>query len=120
MASFSKRLRSRSFGCDVSDRATIAERRRSDCAVPKACNCENNFLCRMERAAFCSVDCFGCDKAPSRTHHQPKEPLMRLLPIIAAAGIGLFAVTAVYAEGTSTQTGTGNPTGAQNMDASNK
>ena len=45
---------------------------------------------------------------------------MRILPILAAAGIGLFAATAVYAEGTSTQTGTGNPTGAQNMDTSNR
>jgi len=45
---------------------------------------------------------------------------MRLLPILAAAGIGLFAVTAVNAEGTSTQSGTGNPGGAQNMDTSNK
>ena len=45
---------------------------------------------------------------------------MRLLPILAAAGISLFAVTAVKAEGTSTKTGTGNPTGAQNMDTSDK
>ena len=45
---------------------------------------------------------------------------MRLLPILAAASIGLFAVTAANAEGTSTKSGTGNPTGAQNMDTSNK
>ena len=45
---------------------------------------------------------------------------MRLLPIVAAASIGLFAITAASAEGTKTQTGTGNPTGAQNMDTSNK
>ena len=46
---------------------------------------------------------------------------MRLLPILAAAGIGLFAVTAVNAEGTgSSQSGTGNPGGVQNMDTSNK
>lgn len=45
---------------------------------------------------------------------------MRLLPILAATTIGLFAVTAASAEGTKTQTGTGNPTGAQNMDTSNK
>jgi hypothetical protein len=45
---------------------------------------------------------------------------MRLLPIIAAASIGLFAITAASAEGTKTQTGTGNPTGAQNMDTSNR
>jgi len=47
---------------------------------------------------------------------------MRLLPILAAATIGVFAVTAVNAEGTSSNTkaGAGNPTGAQNMDTSNK
>ncbi len=45
---------------------------------------------------------------------------MRLLPILAAAGIGLFAVSAAYAEGTSSQTGQGNPGGGQNMDTSNK
>jgi hypothetical protein len=45
---------------------------------------------------------------------------MRLLPILAAASIGLFAITAVNAEGTSTKSGTGNPTGAQNMDTANK
>jgi hypothetical protein len=45
---------------------------------------------------------------------------MRLLAILTAAGIGPFAVTAVNAEGTSSQTGTGNPSGAQNMDTSNK
>ena len=46
---------------------------------------------------------------------------MRLLPILAAAGIGLFAVTAVNAEGTKSQSGAaGNPGGAQNMDTSNK
>ena len=45
---------------------------------------------------------------------------MRLLPILAAAGVGLFAVTAVHAEGTSTQPGAGNPTGAQNMDTVDK
>jgi len=47
---------------------------------------------------------------------------MRIVPILAAAGIGLFAVTAVNAQGTSTQTqtGTGNPTGAQNMDTSDR
>lgn len=45
---------------------------------------------------------------------------MRLLPILAAASIGVFAVTAATAEGTKTQTGAGNPTGAQNMDTSNK
>ena len=44
---------------------------------------------------------------------------MRLLPILAAAGIGLFAVTTVAAEGTS-KSGAGNPAGAQNMDTSNK
>ena len=47
---------------------------------------------------------------------------MRLLPILAAATIGVFAVTAVNAEGTSTSTkaGAGNPGGAQNMDTANK
>lgn len=45
---------------------------------------------------------------------------MRLLPIVAAASIGLLAVTAASAQGTRTQTGTGNPTGAQNMDTSNR
>jgi hypothetical protein len=45
---------------------------------------------------------------------------MRLLPILAAATIGLFAVSAASAEGTKTQAGTGNPTGAQNMDTSNR
>ena len=45
---------------------------------------------------------------------------MRILPILTAAGIGLFAVTAVNAQGTGTQTGTGNPTGAQNMDTSER
>jgi hypothetical protein len=45
---------------------------------------------------------------------------MRLLPIFAAASIGLLAVTAAGAQGTQTQTGTGNPTGAQNMDTSNR
>ena len=45
---------------------------------------------------------------------------MRLLPILAAAGIGLFAVTAVNAEGTSSQSGAGNPGGVQNMDTVNK
>jgi hypothetical protein len=44
---------------------------------------------------------------------------MRLLPILAAATIGMFAVTAVNAQGTSQQ-GQGNPSGAQNMDTSNK
>ena len=44
---------------------------------------------------------------------------MRLLPILAAATIGVFAVTAVNAQGTSQGTskqGAGNPSGAQNMD----
>ena len=45
---------------------------------------------------------------------------MRLLPIIAAASIGMFAITAANAEGTSTRTGTGNPSGGQNMDTVNK
>ena len=49
---------------------------------------------------------------------------MRLLPILAAATIGVFAVTAVNAQGTSQQgtsrQGAGNPSGAQNMDTSNK
>ena len=47
---------------------------------------------------------------------------MRLLPILAAASIGLFTVAAVHAQGmtTKSQTGAGNPTGAQNMDTSNK
>jgi len=45
---------------------------------------------------------------------------MRFLPILAAASIGLFAVTAANAEGTSSQTGQGNPSGAQNMDTANK
>ena len=44
---------------------------------------------------------------------------MRLLPILAAATIGVFAVTAVNAQGT-TQKGTGNPSGTQNMDTANK
>jgi len=43
---------------------------------------------------------------------------MRLLPILAAATIGVFAVTAVNAQGTSQ--GAGNPSGAQNMDTSTK
>jgi hypothetical protein len=51
---------------------------------------------------------------------QAQEPFMRLLPILAAAAIGVFAVTAVNAEGTSSQAGQGNPTGAQNMDTVNK
>ncbi len=38
----------------------------------------------------------------------------------AAASIGLFAITAANAEGTSSQTGQGNPSGAQNMDTVNK
>ena len=47
---------------------------------------------------------------------------MRLLPILAAATIGVFAATAVNAEGTQqrTQQGAGNPTGAQNMDTTQK
>ena len=46
---------------------------------------------------------------------------MRLLPILAAATIGVFAVTAVNAQGTTqTQRGTGNPSGVQNMDTANK
>jgi hypothetical protein len=45
---------------------------------------------------------------------------MRLLPIFAAASIGLFAITAASAQGTSSQTGTGNPSGGQNMDTTNK
>jgi hypothetical protein len=47
---------------------------------------------------------------------------MRLLPILAAAMIGVFAVTAVNAQGTQqrTQQGAGNPSGAQNMDTVNK
>jgi hypothetical protein len=48
---------------------------------------------------------------------------MRLLPILAAATIGVFAVTAVNAQGTSQGTsrqGAGNPSGAQNMDTANK
>ena len=45
---------------------------------------------------------------------------MRLLAILAAIGIGLSAITAVNAEGTSTQTGTGNSSGARNMDTSKK
>jgi len=48
---------------------------------------------------------------------------MRLLPILAAATIGVFAVTAVNAQGTSQGTskqGAGNASGAQNMDTSNK
>jgi len=48
---------------------------------------------------------------------------MRLLPILAAATIGVFAVTAVNAQGTSQGTsrqGAGNPSGAQNMDTSTK
>jgi hypothetical protein len=44
---------------------------------------------------------------------------MRLLPILAAATLGVFAVTAVNAQGTSQQ-GAGNPSGAQNMDTSTK
>jgi hypothetical protein len=44
---------------------------------------------------------------------------MRLLPILAAATIGVFAVTAVNAQSTSRQ-GAGNPSGAQNMDTVNK
>jgi hypothetical protein len=47
---------------------------------------------------------------------------MRLLPILAAATIGVFAVTAVNAQGTQqrTQQGAGNPSGAQNMDTATK
>lgn len=51
---------------------------------------------------------------------------MRLLPILAAATIGVFAVTAVNAQGTQqgtqqrTQQGAGNPSGAQNMDTVDK
>jgi hypothetical protein len=51
---------------------------------------------------------------------------MRLLPILAAATIGVFAVTAVNAQGTQqgaqqrTQQGAGNPSGTQNMDTVNK
>jgi hypothetical protein len=45
---------------------------------------------------------------------------MRLLPILAAAAIGTFAVTAVNAQSQSTQRGTGNPSGTQNMDTANK
>jgi hypothetical protein len=48
---------------------------------------------------------------------------MRLLPILAAATIGVFAVTAVNAQGMSqgtSQQGAGNPSGAQNMDTSTK
>jgi hypothetical protein len=48
---------------------------------------------------------------------------MRLLPILAAATIGVFAVTAVNAQGTSQGTsrqGAGNPSGAQHMDTSTK
>jgi hypothetical protein len=46
---------------------------------------------------------------------------MRLLPILAAAAIGVFAVSAVNAQGTGTaQKGTGNPGGAQNMDTATK
>lgn len=47
---------------------------------------------------------------------------MRLLPILAAATIGVFAVTAVNAQGTQqrTQPGAGNPSGTQNMDTVNK
>lgn len=45
---------------------------------------------------------------------------MRLLPILAAASIGVFAITAANAQGTSSQTGAGNPTGAQNMDTVQK
>jgi hypothetical protein len=51
-----------------------------------------------------------------------KEQNMRLLPILAAATIGVFAVTAVNAQGTQqrTQQGAGNPSGTQNMDTANK
>ena len=47
---------------------------------------------------------------------------MRLLPTLAAAAIGVFAVTAVNAQGTQqrTQQGAGNPSGAQNMDTVDK
>jgi hypothetical protein len=41
---------------------------------------------------------------------------MRLLPILAAATVGVFAVTAANAQGTTAQRGTGNPSGVQNMD----
>lgn len=44
---------------------------------------------------------------------------MRLLPILAAASIGLFAATAVQAEGNPPM-GQGNPSGAQNMDTTNR
>ncbi|HEY6092541.1 MAG TPA: hypothetical protein VIV83_11160 [Gemmatimonadales bacterium] len=45
---------------------------------------------------------------------------MRLLPIVAAATIGLFTMAAANAEGTGGQVGAGNPSGAQNMDTVNK
>lgn len=46
---------------------------------------------------------------------------MRLLPIIAAASIGLFAITTANAQSTSpTKHGAGNPAGAQNMDTVQK
>ncbi len=45
---------------------------------------------------------------------------MRLLPIIAAASIGLFTIAAANAEGTSSKTGAGNPSGGQNMDTVDK
>ncbi|MBX9823741.1 MAG: hypothetical protein K2Y27_01980 [Xanthobacteraceae bacterium] len=44
---------------------------------------------------------------------------MRLLPILAAATIGVFAVTAVNGQ-SSAQQATGNPSGGQNMDTTSK
>jgi hypothetical protein len=45
---------------------------------------------------------------------------MRLLPIIAAASIGLFAITDASAQGTSSQPGAGNPSSGQNMDTTTR
>jgi hypothetical protein len=44
---------------------------------------------------------------------------MRLLPILAAATIGVFAMTAVNGQ-SSAQQATGNPSGGQNMDTATK
>jgi hypothetical protein len=44
---------------------------------------------------------------------------MRLLPILAAATIGVFAVTAINSQ-SSAQQATGNPSGGQNMDTATK
>src|ERR1044071_2711225 len=71
----------------------------------------------MEHAVGSTVAWKGCDrpsKPLSRSHQ------MRLLPILAAATIGVFAVTAVNAQSAQTQKGAGNPSGTQNMDTANK